>query len=66
MDTQVPTIQVQFDPATKTVNLSGNVIHEKLLVIGMLELAKEALLKHHDKPASPIVPAAGPLPPFRA
>lgn len=54
----IPTIVITFDPANGSISVNG-AIENKLLAFGLLELAKEAITKHHEE-AMARIQAPGP------
>ena len=52
-----PKIQlvITLDPITKDLQVQGEVLQDRLLCYGMLELAREAIMNAALKPAQPLI-----------
>ena len=59
-------LTIQLDPDTHSIRVQG-AVDDKLLALGMLEVAKETILDHHKrKLAARVEPATpGMVPPFK-
>lgn len=59
-------LTIILDPETHSIRVIG-AVHDKLLAMGMLEVAKETILDHHKKKAEARVELATPgdVPPFK-